>query len=173
VRALRPATVIETGTANGISTTYLLAALHRNAAGRLISIDLPFEVGTGAEYRPVVAGTTIGQWDASPLPPGKAPGWAVPDDLRGRWELRLGDARELLPAALAEVGEIGLFFHDSLHTHEHMLFEFETVWPFIVEGGVLAADDVFQRKHDALPAFARSVDKRFATFGNLGIVAKR
>jgi predicted O-methyltransferase YrrM len=92
--------------------------------------------------------------------------------LRGRWELRVGDARTLLPALLHEVGEIGLFLHDSLHTREHMLFEFETAWSHLVPGGVLAADDVFQRRHDALPVFARSVGRRFTTFGNLGLIRK-
>ena len=47
----------------------------------------------------------------------------VPDHLRGRWELRLGDARELLPLELERIGRLGLFFHDSLHSREHVLFE--------------------------------------------------
>jgi predicted O-methyltransferase YrrM len=173
VRGLRPATVVETGTASGISTTYLLAALARNDTGRLVSIDLPFERGTGDELlRAIVPGASIEPENSSPLPPGKDPGWAIPDELRERWELRIGDARELLPMLLDEVREIGLFFHDSLHTRAHMLFEFETAWPHLARGGVLAADDVFQRKHDALPAFARSVERRFSTFANLGFVRK-
>jgi predicted O-methyltransferase YrrM len=173
VRRLRPATIVETGTASGISTTYLLAALARNDTGRLVSIDLPFELGTGKELlRPLVPGTSIEPENSSPLPPGKDPGWAIPDELRERWELRVGDARELLPTLLDEVGEIGLFLHDSLHTRAHMLFEFESAWPHLARGGVLAADDVFQRKHDALPAFARSVGRRFTTFSNLGFVRK-
>lgn len=172
VRALRPATVVETGTANGSSSAYLLAAIDRNGTGRLVSIDLPFEAAAGGRHRPLVAGTTIGMDDVSPLPPGKTPGWMVPEELRSRWDLRLGDARVLLPALVAEMSDIGLFFHDSLHTREHMLFEFEAVWPHLATGGVLAADDIFQRKHDALPAFARSVGRRFTTFGNLGFVRK-
>ena len=172
VRALRPATVVETGTASGISTTYVLAALHRNRTGRLISIDLPFEAGDGLEVLPIIPGTAIDLYDSSPVPHGKEPGWAVPEELRGRWELRLGDARELLPATLDEVGEIQVFFHDSLHSREHMLFEFEAAWPHVARGGVLVADDIFQREHDALPAFARQVRRPFSTFGNLGIVGK-
>jgi predicted O-methyltransferase YrrM len=172
VRALRPATVIETGTASGISTTYLLAALHRNGAGRLASIDLPFEAGLGLEVLPIIPGTAIDLYDSSPVPQGKESGWAVPDELRGRWELRLGDSRKLLPEALKEVGEIQIFFHDSLHTRDHMLFEFEAVWPHLAPGGVLVADDIFQRKHDAFPAFAREVGRSFSTFGNLGLIRK-
>jgi len=173
VRGLEPSTIVETGTASGISTTYLLAALAHNDAGRLVSIDLPFAAGADGSLEAIVPGTSIDHYDASPLPAGREPGWAIPKELRERWELRLGNARELLPALLAEVGEIGLFFHDSLHTREHMLFEFETAWPHIAPGGVLVADDIFQRKHDALPVFARSVGRPFATFGNLGIVVKR
>jgi predicted O-methyltransferase YrrM len=172
VRSRRPDAVVETGTASGISSTYLLAALARNAHGRLYSIDLPFQAGEGDEYHGVVPGTTIDLDDASPIPPGKEPGWAVPAAFRDRWELRLGDARELLPALLGELGEIGVFFHDSLHSREHMLFEFEAAWPHIAPGGVLLADDIFQRRHDALPAFARSVGRPFTTFANLGIVTK-
>ncbi len=172
VRSLRPRTIVETGTASGLSTTFLLAALERNADGRLISIDLPFQAGAGGELLPIVAGTSIARDDSSPVPPGKEPGWFVPAELRARWDLRLGDARELLPAALEEVGEIDLFFHDSLHTREHMLFEFETAWEHLAPGGILVSDDIFQRKHDAVPAFARSVGRPFTTFGNLGIVVK-
>jgi predicted O-methyltransferase YrrM len=173
VRSLRPMTIVETGTASGFSTAYLLAALHRNESGRLISIDLPFTLDDTGGLESFVAGTSIDLDDSSPVPRGEESGWAIPEELRGRWDLRLGDARELLPALLDEVGEIQIFFHDSLHTREHMLFEFETAWPHLATNGVLVADDVFQRKHDALPAFARSVGRPFSTFGNLGLVVKR
>jgi predicted O-methyltransferase YrrM len=172
VRLLRPKMIVETGTASGFSTAYMLAALHRNDVGRLISIDLPFTLDDTGGLRSLVDGTSIDVHDSSPVPQGREPGWAVPDEFRGRWELRLGDARELLPAALAEVDEIELFFHDSLHTREHMLFEFEVAWPRLARKGVLVADDVFQRKHDALPAFARTVERPFSTFGNLGFIRK-
>ncbi len=173
VRTLGPQAVVETGTASGISTTYLLAALRRNGAGRLISIDLPFEAVDGFDLRAFVPGATIAREDSSPLPPGREPGWAIPDELRARWDLHLGDARELLPALLGELGRIELFFHDSLHSREHMLFEFEAAWPHLVPGGMVVADDVFQREHDALTAFARAVERPFTTFGNLGIVVKQ
>jgi predicted O-methyltransferase YrrM len=172
VRALRPEVIVETGTANGFSTSYLLTALERNRTGRLVSIDLPFTIDGAGGLQSIVEGTSIDVHDSSPIPPGKQSGWAIPDELRGRWELRLGDARDLLPAALDELGEIELFFHDSLHSREHMLFEFEVAWQRLAPGGVLVADDVFQRMHDALPAFAQSVGRPFATFGNLGVIRK-
>jgi len=171
VRALRPERVIETGTANGVSTAFLLAGLERNGSGRLLSIDLPF-ADAGGTIAPIVPGTEIDPDDATPVAAGREPGWIVPQELRGRWELRLGDALELLPRALADDGELGLFLHDSLHSRSHMLFEFEAAWPRLRSGGVLAADDIFQRKHDALPAFARSVACPWLSFCGMGFVVK-
>ncbi len=171
VRALAPERVVETGTANGVSTAFILAGLERNGSGRLLSIDLPF-ADAGGTIAPIVPGTEIDHYDATPVPAGREPGWIVPQELRGRWELRVGDALELLPVALAEDGELGLFLHDSLHSRDHMLFEFEAAWPRLRAGGVLAADDIFLRKHDALPAFARSVGRPWLSFVGMGFVVK-
>lgn len=172
VRILRPEVVVETGVSSGGLSAYILAALERSARGRLVSIDLPFWGEPGLDLRPVVPGTSIELWAASPLPPGREPGWMISDDLRHRWDLRLGDAREFLPGVLEELGPVDLFFHDSLHTRDHMLFEFETVWPYLVRGGVLVSDDVF-RRHDALPAFAASAGVPFTTWSGLGLMRKR
>lgn len=120
VRSVRARRVVETGVANGISTTYLLHALAISGAGRLYSVDIG---------------------DDSVCPPGKHVGWAVPHWLVDRWELHLGDAREVLPRLLDELGEIDVFIHDSLHTEEHMLFEFSQAWAHLRPGGVLIADD--------------------------------
>jgi len=65
VRALNPQCVVETGVANGVSSSYLLLALHKNGgSGRLHSIGLD---------------------DPAFLPPGDKPGWLVPDWLREGW----------------------------------------------------------------------------------------
>jgi len=77
-----------------------------------------------------------------------------------------------LPPLLDDLGRIDVFFHDSLHTREHMLFEFERAWAHLKPGGVLVSDDVALRGHDALPSFAHSVGRPFRTFGNLGFVRK-
>src|SRR5207245_10552503 len=76
------------------------------------------------------------------LPQGMPSGFAVPQRLRGRWDLRLGDAKVELPKLLEELGRVDFFHHDSMHTYEHMTFEYETVWPYLRAGGVLASDDV-------------------------------
>ena len=169
VRALGPDQVIETGTASGVSTTFLLAALDRNQSGNLISIDLPFEEQAGG-VRPFVAGSSADR-DLSLVPPGREPGWIVPPELRTRWDLRLGDAKELLPGALEECPGIGLFLHDSLHTREHMLFEFEEAWPHLRTGGVLVSDDAFMG-HDALTTFADRVREPILTFCRAAFIRK-
>ena len=52
-------------------------------------------------------------------------GWLVPENLQKRWILRLGYAREVLPQLKKEMDSIDIFLHDSLHTYEHMTFEYE------------------------------------------------
>ncbi len=120
VRALQPEKVVETGVANGVSTSYVLLAMERNGKGHLHSIDIG---------------------DPATVPPGFMTGWAVLERLRKRWTMHLGDARALLPPLLERLGTIDLFIHDSLHTYEHMMFEFECAWPHIRPGGFLIADD--------------------------------
>jgi predicted O-methyltransferase YrrM len=120
VRALAPACIVETGVANGVSSAYLLLALHKNGKGRLHSIGLD---------------------DPNFLPPGAAPGWLVPSWLRGLWQLHIGDAREILGPVLAQLGSVDIFIHDSLHTYDHMMWEFETAYPVLRAGGLLVADD--------------------------------
>src|SRR5215469_7137909 len=120
VRASAPDCIVETGVANGVSSSYLLLALQKNKRGRLHSIGLA---------------------DMAFLPPGTDPGWFVPHWLRAAWQVHLGDAREILPRLLTELGKIGIFIHDSLHTYGHMMWEFETAYPHLVSGGILISDD--------------------------------
>ncbi len=120
IRLTQPDTVIETGVSSGASSTYILRSLHDNNRGRLYSIDLPPEN----------------------LPEGKESGWIVPQYLRNRWSLHIGDSKELLEPLLDSVGEIDCFMHDSLHTYEHMLWEFRTVWKHLRSGGLLLSHDV-------------------------------
>lgn len=134
VRALKPDCIVETGVANGVSSAYLLLAIERNQKGHLHSIDIG---------------------DGSFLPAGKTTGWIVPDWLRQYWDLRLGDAREILPLVLEHIGPLDVFIHDSLHTYEHMKFEYEQAYPRIRSGGILISDDVLW--NPAFSEFARNV----------------
>ena len=132
VTLARPAVMIETGVALGFTTATVLAAMHANGHGRLHSIDLP-----ALQYDP-----------DDPV------GRAVPDELKDRWELELGDSRDLLPALAARVAPIDVFLHDALHTYASQMREYRTVWPHLRPGGVLVSDDV---GNPAFVEFARSV----------------
>jgi predicted O-methyltransferase YrrM len=118
VRAVQPRRVVETGVLYGASSAYLLAALDRNGRGELHSIDL---------------GNALHE------PPND---FFVPPHLRKRWHLSLGESRHELPGLLEDLGQIDLFHHDSLHTFEHMMWEYEMALRYLSPQGVLSSDDV-------------------------------
>ncbi|MEO3761509.1 class I SAM-dependent methyltransferase [Mycobacterium sp. B14F4] len=126
IRHRKPAKIVETGVARGISSAFQLGALAANGEGQLWSIDLP----------PV-----RGDWQVET-------GSAVPDRLKGRWTYIRSSSRRALPPLLADLRTIDIFVHDGLHTAETMTFEFHHVWPYLKDDGVLVADDA-----DANPAF--------------------
>ena len=121
-RVLKPEIVIETGVFEGYSSFSILSAMEKNNKGFLYSIDLP-----------------------SPfLPPGKQPGWIVPEHLRKQWNLRLGKSSDLLPRLLEDVKKVDIFLHDSEHSYENMYWEYKTAWGYIRKGGLLLSHDVSQ-----------------------------
>ncbi len=119
-RLLEPAVVVETGVAYGVSSAFILKALGENGRGRLHSVDVP------------------------PFRRGYEKFWgvAVPEALRRRWTLHRGPSAKVLPRLLEETGEVDLFVHDSLHTRRNMRREFGEIWPRLLAGGVILADDV-------------------------------
>ena len=154
VRALRPRLVVETGPFNGASSTFLLHALDANGGdGRLLSFDV-------ADARDALG---------FPIPEGREPGWLVPPELRHRFELVLGDTRQTLRRRL-EGETVDLFFHDSLHTTRHMLFEFRVAWRHLRSGGVLVSDDVFW--NPAFWLFTRVHRVPFRHIGTMGVTRK-
>ena len=156
VRALRPQVVVETGPYNGASSTFILRALEANGSeGRLLSFDLPD------------ARDALG----FPIPAGREPAWLVPGDLRARFELVLGDTRSTLGPRLEREAAVDVFFHDSLYTTRHMLFEFRVAWRRLRSGGVLASDDVFW--NPAFWAFTRLHRVPFRHIGTMGVTRKR
>jgi predicted O-methyltransferase YrrM len=118
VRAMKPGVVVETGVCYGTSTAYVLQALAENRRGVLYSIDL----GNAADE-----------------PPND---FFIPQRLTDRWHLIIGDSTRVLPQLLAELERIDLFHHDSLHSYEHMMWEYETAFPKLRAGGVLSSHDV-------------------------------
>jgi hypothetical protein len=135
-RALKPRYVIETGVAAGVSTSFISAALIENGSGELYSIELPPERRADGVHDD----GSVYDWYSRDV------GWAIPDDIRrrigSRHTLILQDVRTALPELLARLPWVDIFFHDDLHTPDHMIWEFEQVWPRLRPTGILIADDV-------------------------------
>jgi predicted O-methyltransferase YrrM len=130
-RALRPAIVVETGVAHGVTSAYILAALERNARGHLYSID-----------RPPLA-----------LHSDEFVGICIPDALKAGHTLIRGDARSKLPAILNSLGKVDMFVHDSDHSYSHMKFELGLARQHLQIPGVVISDDI-----NLNPAFHEFVD---------------
>jgi len=161
VRSLKPEFFLETGVSAGESSTYILQAMHDNNFGKLFSIDFPSAI--------VEKGlTTI-------MPEGKTSGWAIPENLKDRWELSLGKSEELLPKILERQKKIDVFMHDSLHTYDHMMFEYTTSWDFIKKNGLLLSDDIVVmngKGHSPFVDFAESKQKEIVVYNVLGGLRK-
>jgi predicted O-methyltransferase YrrM len=152
VRATKPRINIETEVAAGLSSVHVLVALDANGMGMLHSIDLP-NVQHGSN-----------------LPAGPAPGWMVPDGLRQRWHLHIGDSRTLLAELLRPLHHVDLFLHDSDHSYETMLFELEHAFPKLADGGLLLSDDT--QLHTAWDDFCAKHGLRPARVFHLGVTRK-
>jgi predicted O-methyltransferase YrrM len=155
IRAARPRRVVETGVLYGGSSAHVLAAMAMNGEGELHSIDI------GRDERE---------------PPHD---FFIPVDLRSSWDLVIGDSRRVLSSVLSRCGTIDMFHHDSLHTSEHMTWEFATALPYIKEGGILSSDDVLNPpsltgifRANPFHAFCASRGLSFSTFQNLGIALR-
>lgn len=155
VRAARPQIVAETGVLYGASSGHILAALAANGQGRLCSIDLGVN-------------------------PGEPPhDFLVHPEFLQRWEYVMGDVRSELPRLLGRIGGIDMFHHDSLHTFEHMTWEYETVAPHLRPGGILASHDVFVSdslrgifRENAFPAFCQQRHLKHIMVRNSGIARR-
>lgn len=118
-RALRPDTVLETGVAYGVSSSFILKALELNGHGQLHSVDRP------------------------PTRPGVDDyiGALVPDALRSRWVLHRGTSRRLLPGLLPRLDRPSMFLHDSQHTYRNIAWELRTVGPHLIRPAAVLVDD--------------------------------
>lgn len=120
VRHLRPAKVIETGVAHGVSSRFILEALQRDGDGRLWSIDHP-----PLEH----------QWH-------EQIGLAVGGRFKDRWTYISGSSKRCLPRLLSELAPIDVFIHDSLHSEQNVRFEMEAAWAALRPGGAIIVDDI-------------------------------
>jgi methyltransferase family protein len=165
VRHLKPKHVLETGVAHGVSSRFILEALHRNGYGHLWSIDRqPMER----------------EWK-------KQIGIAVAGRLKNRWSYINGSSRRRLPSLLSRLGSIDIFVHDSLHSERNVRFELDQAWAVLSSGGAIVVDDIDANR--GFHGFSESVSdyhsligeaeplrpdlRRFNQKGLFGIIVKR
>jgi len=151
VRISKPEIVVETGVGAGVSSTIILRAMELNGVGRLYSID---------------AGLRC--FDGIILPPNKPIGFIIPQNLKGRWKLIVGYSKDVLEPLLKELNQIDLFFHDSEHSYENMMYEYETAWKYLKKGGYLVSDNI--EWNNAFGEFIKAksgkvIGKRFYSLG--------
>lgn len=120
VRALKPDTVLETGVAYGVTSAFILKALEVNGGGVLHSVDLPPLAHEADRYV----------------------GMLIPEALRSCWHLHRGTSKRILPSVLPQLGQVGVFVHDSLHTYRNMYREFDMVTPYLTRPGLMISDDI-------------------------------
>lgn len=119
-RATRPAVVLETGVAYGVTSAFILKALGVNGKGVLHSADLP-PLGNDADH---------------------FVGIVIPAELKHRWRLHRGTSKRVLPSLLQQLEKIDIFVHDSLHTYRNIQRELSLVTPHLTNEAVVIADDV-------------------------------
>lgn len=170
VRLIKPKVIVETGVASGRSSAVILSALQKNNKGTLYSVDLPqyYEGNSPELYITDEGNNELTGF----LPKGREPGWLVPDDLRDRWKLILGDSKIKLPKLLKSLDQIDLFYHDSDHSYDYMLFEFELAWPLIRKQGFLLSDDIHW--NNAFGDFIKKISHDSVyVYRNFGIIHKK
>jgi predicted O-methyltransferase YrrM len=117
VRSRKPATVIETGIANGHSSFLILSALARNGAGRLASVDVRHDVGQ-----------------------------LVPPRLADRWSRIIVDDRRpdlgVLTDSLAAFAPFDIFFHDGDHRFVGQMVDYKLAAEHLAPTGLLLSDDI-------------------------------
>ena len=163
VRLTEPVHIIETGVSSGVSTAHFLLGVRKNRRGTVHSIDLPL---------PQRAERLAARESQVAIPPGRASGWAIPEELRAGWDLRVGPSERLLPALVEELPSVGLFLHDSLHTPGHLTFELTTIQPKLVPGAVVLADNTVWTGA-AFPKFARTIGVPVRRRGRSDLVGLR
>jgi len=162
VRHVKPQIVVETGVGPGGSSAFILQALRDNKKGFLYSIDLP--------GNDMIVYPKIGKNFNIHIPEGWKPGWLIPPWLKNRHQLIIGDSKKELPNLMKKISFVDIFLHDSLHTDEHILMEFNTVFPYINRKGVLLCDDVNEDWSLAFIKFCETKQIPYVVFKNrLGI----
>jgi predicted O-methyltransferase YrrM len=147
VRALKPRVVVETGVLHGGSSAHLLHAVAENGFGEVYSIDFA-------------------------AAPGEPPrDYLIPPRLRTAWRFVEGDSTRVLPDLLHRASGCDLFHHDSLHSYEHMMWEYQVARRWLRPHGVISSHDVLSGPggKNAFADFCAGEGARYGIFRNVGI----
>jgi predicted O-methyltransferase YrrM len=139
IRKLKPKTIVQTGVCNGLSSAFMMLALAKNGnEGTLHVVDL------AAVFNPNDPEWTVrDKVYGVVIPEGQTSGWIVPDMYQGkRFFVQNGDAKVLLPKLIDSLDSIDMFYHDSDHTYNHMMFEFREAKKKLNPGGLIVGDDI-------------------------------
>jgi len=121
IRKYKPSIIVETGTSMGWSSYMILTAIKNNERGHLYSFDLGNSENVKKEG---------------------GVGYLVVEDLKRNWTLKIQDTKKGLGALFEDLGHIDMFIHDSEHTYETMMFEYDLAWKYLQSGGILCSDDI-------------------------------
>jgi predicted O-methyltransferase YrrM len=86
-------------------------------------------------------------------------GYLIHDEYAAVSTLTIGDSVQNIAHLPTPVD---LFLHDSLHTREHELAEYEAVAPLLTAGAIVLSDNAHAT--DALPLWAEATGRRFSYF---------
>lgn len=155
VRLARPRRLVESGVASGVSSSFILLGIRENSTGTLHSIDFPVP-RQGARGN-----------ESWAIPSGMTSGWAVPMNLRKKWDLRKGKSEDLLKPLLKEIQFVDFYCHDSPVNVAHFEFEMKTILKHLRPGSVVVADNTNQDAFDkaAESAEARAFYRRQSSLG--------
>jgi len=115
VRYFKPRKCLETGSRRGKASSFILKGLEDNGSGRLIGIERDTSV-------------TIGE--------------LIPKELIHRFDPMVLPIEKFVKSNEFKNLTLDLFLHDSTHRYQHQLWEFNTFWKVLSQGGVLCSHDV-------------------------------
>jgi len=115
VRMTKPSLLVETGTHDGLGSSLLARALHRNGEEGHDGLLLTFDISEGS-------------------------GWLLNPGLGGDYRAIIEDTRTSLDRYL-NGKKVDFFIHDSDHTPEHEMFELETALEYAANGAVFISDN--------------------------------
>lgn len=156
MRAVKPEKVVETGVYMGWSSALILRAMEINGRGELFSVDMP-----ATKDRPFYDPDAKGILVEHKLGDESEVGALVPRRLHSHWKLMLCRSKEGLPRLLEELRRVEVFIHDSDHSYENMIWEFETALPRVRCDGYILSDNIdwnfafgdFAGRHKELQSF--------------------